>query len=74
MDDYGHTLGGVRATGPADMPAAVPGRDAPRLDYPLHLFTSGDITVRLTMAPSLNVLPIDRCGLRSPSMTMRPRS
>lgn len=57
MDDYGHTLGGVRATGPADMPPAVPGRDAAELEYPLHLFTSADITVRLTMAPSLNALP-----------------
>jgi hypothetical protein len=57
LEDYGHTAGGMRATAPVDAPAAEPGRNAPRLDYVMYLFTPGEITARLTLAPSLNVLP-----------------
>ena len=57
VEDYGHTAGGMRATAPVDAPAAQPGKDAPRLDYLMHLFTPGEVTMRLTLAPSLNFLP-----------------
>ena len=57
VEDYGHTAGGMRATAPVDAPAAQPGKDAPRLDYLMHLFTPGELMVRLTLAPSLNFLP-----------------
>ena len=57
VEDYGHTAGGMRATAPVDAPAAQPGKDAPRLDYLMHLFTPGEVMVRLTLAPSLNFLP-----------------
>ena len=57
VEDYGHTAGGMRATAPVDAPAAEPGRNSPRLDYLMHLFTPGDVTTRLTLAPSLNFQP-----------------
>ena len=57
VEDYGHTAGGMRATAPVDAPAAQPGKDAPRLDYLMHLFTPGEVMLRLTLAPSLNFLP-----------------
>ena len=57
VEDYGHTAGGMRATAPIDAPPAEPGKDAPRLDYQMHLFTPGEVTTRLTLAPSLNFLP-----------------
>ena len=38
IEDYGRTLSGMRATGPANAPAAVPGKDSPCLEYKMYLF------------------------------------
>jgi hypothetical protein len=62
IEDYGQTLSGMRSDGPASAPSATPGQDSPNLGYRMYLFTPGEVTVSLVVAPSLNVAP-DR-GLR----------
>jgi hypothetical protein len=46
----------MRATAPADAAPAVPGKDAPRLDYRMYLFSSGKVEVFLTLSPTLNFI------------------
>jgi hypothetical protein len=62
IEDFGHTLSGMRADGPVDVAGLVPGIDSPVLEYRLHRFSAGEAEVRLTVAPTLNFAP-DR-GLR----------
>jgi hypothetical protein len=57
IQGYGRTLSGMRATAPADTPAARPGVDAARLEYQMQLVTPGTLTVRLTLGPTLNFMP-----------------
>jgi hypothetical protein len=57
IEDYGHTLSGMRAEGPVDVAGLTPGIDAPALEYRMHRFTSGPAEVRLTVAPTLNFVP-----------------
>jgi hypothetical protein len=59
---YGRTLSGMRAEGPVDGPAAIPGRDSPVLEYRMYLYHAGQAEVTAITAPSLNFVP-DR-GLR----------
>ena len=40
IQDYGHTLSGMRATAPANAPAAEPGKDSPCLEYQMYLFNT----------------------------------
>jgi len=62
IEDYGHTLSGMRAEGPVDVAGLRPGVDSPVLEYRLYRFSAGEAEVRLTVAPTLNFAP-DR-GLR----------
>jgi len=55
IDDYGHTLSGLRAEGPADV-VATPGPDAPCLAYRLHLFTTGTAEISAITGPVLNFI------------------
>jgi hypothetical protein len=55
--DYGRTLSGMRAEAPADAAPAEPGRDAPRLEYRIHLFRAGAVNVTAITAPTLNFVP-----------------
>ena len=57
IEDYGRTASGMRATGPVDAPPAQPGTTSPRLDYQMHLFTPGQATATLILAPTLNFMP-----------------
>jgi hypothetical protein len=57
IEDYGHTLSGMRADAPVDVAGLTPGRDAPSLEYRMHRFTSGPAEVELTVAPTLNFVP-----------------
>jgi len=57
IEDYGHTLSGMRAEGPVDVASLVPGVDAPSLEYRMHRFSSGPAEVQLTVAPTLNFAP-----------------
>ncbi|HZI31917.1 MAG TPA: glycosyl hydrolase 115 family protein, partial [Candidatus Binatia bacterium] len=53
--DYGRTLSGIRADGPADT-VATPGKDSPCLEYQMYLFSTGKITVDTTVGPTLNFI------------------
>ncbi|RPI04116.1 MAG: glycosyl hydrolase [Ignavibacteriae bacterium] len=57
IEDYGHTLSAMRATAPADAKSAVPGKDAPCLEYQMYLFTSDTVEVRTIHSPTLNFMP-----------------
>jgi hypothetical protein len=57
VEDYGHTLSAMRATSAVDAPAAVPGKDAPCLEYRMYLVGAGKVHVRGRFGPSLNFMP-----------------
>ena len=57
IEDYGHTLSGMRATAEANAPAAVPGENAPCLEYKMFLFVSGAVNVQAICGPVLNFMP-----------------
>jgi hypothetical protein len=57
IEDYGRTLSGMRATTFTDAPPAVPGKNAPCLEYGMYLFSQGEKTIRLILSPTLNFLP-----------------
>lgn len=50
---FGRTLGGV-TTFPVTAPAQTPGPEGARLEYAVHLHTTGELTVDLQCAPSLD--------------------
>ena len=54
LADFGPTLGGVTAF-PVLAAPRQPGGGSPRLEYDVHLFSSGEVTVELHCAPSLNI-------------------
>jgi len=58
VEDYGLTLSGMRATASApNPPPAVPGKDAPCLEYPLYLFSKDSVQIHLITSPVLNFMP-----------------
>jgi hypothetical protein len=57
VDNYGHTRSAMATTAPADAPPAVPGQNAPSLEYQMYLFTPGEVTTRLTLGAILNFAP-----------------
>ena len=57
VDDYGHTLSGMRATAPANAPEAIPGKDAPCLEYTMVLHDMGTVNVKTYSSPVLNFMP-----------------
>jgi hypothetical protein len=57
VDDYGLTLSGMRATAPANASAAVPGKNAPYLEYPVYLFSRDSVEITLVTSPLLNYMP-----------------
>jgi hypothetical protein len=57
VEDYGLTLSGMRATAPANAAAAVPGSNAPCLEYPIYLFSKDSMFVHLITSPVLNFMP-----------------
>lgn len=56
IHDYGHTLSAMRATAPANVPAAIPGKNSPCLEYKMYLFNTGNIEVQGIFSPTLNFL------------------
>ncbi len=56
IGNYGHTMSGMRATGEVDVPASVPGKDSPSLEYRMYLFSSGRVTVDGVFGPTLNFI------------------
>jgi hypothetical protein len=57
IDDYGLTLSGMRATAPANIPAATPKKDAPCLEYPVYLFSKDIVEISIVTSPLLNFIP-----------------
>ncbi len=57
VEDFGHTLSGMRATAATDAPALKPGVNAPCLEYQMYMFSTGAVEVNLYVAPTLNFLP-----------------
>lgn len=57
VEDYGRTLSGMRATAPANAFAAIPGKDAPCLEYPIYLFSKDTAQVTLLTSNLLNFMP-----------------
>jgi len=57
VEDYGLTLSGMRATAPANAPAATIGKDAPCLEYPVYLFSKDTAQITLVTSPLLNYMP-----------------
>jgi hypothetical protein len=57
VEDYGHTLSGMRAYAPANAEAATPGKNAPCLEYNMYLFSAGKVDVKTTFDPALNFIP-----------------
>ena len=53
---YGHTLSAMRTDGPVDT-QTKPGKDSPRLEYKMYLFTTGKVEVDATVGPTLNFMP-----------------
>jgi hypothetical protein len=56
IPDYGHTLSGMRASGPPET-LVTPGKDSPCLEYRMHLFHAGEVKVEAIVGPTLNFLP-----------------
>ncbi|MGC4074884.1 MAG: glycosyl hydrolase 115 family protein [Nibricoccus sp.] len=61
LEGFGRMQGGV-TTFPVTAPAITPGATSPHLAYDVHLFSTGEISVELQCAPSLDFLPGE--GLR----------
>ncbi len=57
IEDYGRTLSGMRATGPANAPAAIPEKDSPCLEYKIYLFNVKTTEVAAVTSPVLNFMP-----------------
>jgi hypothetical protein len=57
IEEYGHTLSGMRASAPVSASPAVPGKDAPCLEYRMYLLTGGHVDVEGIFGPTLNFVP-----------------
>ena len=57
VEDFGHTLSGMRATTETEVPEFLPGKSAPCLEYNMFLFSEGEVEVIAYAAPTLNFLP-----------------
>lgn len=57
VDDYGATLSGMRATAPANALAALPGVNAPCLEYSCYFFSKDSVQLNLITSPLLNFMP-----------------
>ncbi len=57
VEDYGLTLSGMRATAPANAPAATIGKDASCLEYLVYLFSKDTAQITLVTSPLLNYMP-----------------
>jgi len=53
---YGATLSGMRAEGPPEA-LATPGKDSPWLEYPMYLFSTGEVKVTVMVGATLNFIP-----------------
>jgi hypothetical protein len=57
IEEYGHTLSGMRGTSAVDAPPSVPGSASACLEYRMYLSDSGKVDVDGIFGPTLNFLP-----------------
>ncbi len=57
IEQYGHTLSGMRGTSPVDGPPSIPGSTSACLEYRMYLSDSGKVDVDGIFGPTLNFLP-----------------
>ena len=57
VEDYGLTSSGLRASAPANAPAAIPEKDSPSLEYPMYFFSDDSAEITLVTSPVLNFMP-----------------
>jgi hypothetical protein len=57
IEEYGNTLSAMRAVAPANASSAVPGKDAPCLEYQTYIFRPGTFDVCTINSPTLNFMP-----------------
>ncbi len=57
VEEYGHTLSGMRGTTSLDAPPSVPGSTSACLEYRMFLTDSGKVSVEGIFGPTLNFLP-----------------
>lgn len=56
IEDFGHTLSGMRAFAPVDYLPANPDKDAPCLEYQMFLFSKGTFELTAIFSPTLNFI------------------
>ena len=56
IEDYGHTLSAMRAVADVNAAPAVPGKDAPCLEYRMYLFSTGNFDITTISSPTLNFM------------------
>jgi endo-1,4-beta-D-glucanase Y len=56
IESYGRTLSAMSIM-PVTAPSVTPPKDAPYLEYDMYLYDYGNVTVRATVAPTLNFVP-----------------
>ena len=56
IENYGHTLSAMRSTARVDAAPAIPGKNAPCIEYKIYFFTTGTFEVTAIFAPTLNYL------------------
>ena len=57
IEDYGHTLSGMRANTDTDCPSLMPGNNSPSMEYQSFFFTAGEIEITSILSPTLNFMP-----------------
>jgi len=57
IQDYGRTQSGMRSVSPLNTPSAVPGKNAPCLEYKMYLFHTGEVDVKGIFGPTMNFSP-----------------
>ena len=62
IEDYGHTLSGMRASAESNASPAEPGKDSPCLEYTIYFADTGRVDVEGIFGPTLNF--ISGTGLR----------
>ena len=56
IEDYGHTLSGMRTTSNLDTPPLTPGKGSPYLEYKIYMFSAGTFDMTSIFSPTLNFM------------------
>jgi hypothetical protein len=56
IENYGHTLSGMRAFTPTDKEPLTPLKNSPSLEYKMYLFSTGTVDITSIFSPTLNFM------------------